>query len=339
MNKILLTILGIFLLSGLVLAAETIPEQYVTVDTSNYDVQIDSPLVMNLVSDYTIIPSSIKMRTGDSISIVGGQSLISKYNFINKLDYSVIGRYELELGINDDSQLQNFGIYVADALPESECISKGGEILKYNNNRIKITNTETTNDQELYLCYTMKTMDYYLDADKLVLDMIIEPGVNSKYVLFVTTPALSFQNSSLSFEDSIKIKNSADQDLAALNVSTDAAVNKSTFGPITMANTENSEELKELNAYNNQVTYNKANPNYNSTDVITGTKTTTSTTSNTTETKGNLSDKAGILKSEATALITMTPEKGIIIGIGIIAIIGLALFVYSRKDKDLSDVH
>ncbi len=325
MNKIILTILGILLISGLVFAADS---EYITIKTDNYNVNIESPLVMDLVSNYTITPTSIKIRTGNDVSIVSGQSLISKYNFTNKLDYSVVGRYELKLGITDNTQLQNLGIYVAEALPEVDCIGKGGEILKYNNNRIKVTNTESTTNTELYLCYAMKKMDYYLDADKLVLDMVIEPGTNSRYVLFVTTPALSFKDTSLKFQDSIKIKNTTDQDLTKLSISSEAKINKNKFGPITMANTENSEELKQLRAYNNQVGYTKANSNYNTRDVVTGEK----------ETQG-LSGKADSLKSNATALLTLTPTKGIIIGLGVLAIIGLALFVYSRKNKDLSDVH
>ena len=312
MKKIILTIMALFLISGLVFA-----EDYVTLKTDNYNVTVESPLAMNLLSDYKVNPESIKIRTNEEISIIGGQSIISRYDFTNKLDYSVVGRYELDTGITDKEQLKKIGVYVADALPEIDCVSKSGEILVYNGKRISITNNEdeTTKDQ-LYLCYILKTTGYTFESGKLILDMELEPKSNEKYILFVTTPTLALENSNLKFTDSIKIKET--QELQEI--------------PVTTATKENSEDLKDLDSFNKQVTYTKANSNYNTRDVVTGEKTTNITD------KENLSEKTSSIKSKATALLTLSPRNLMIIGAGILAIIVLALILYSRKKKDLSDV-
>jgi hypothetical protein len=312
MKKIILTIMALFLISGLVFA-----EDYVTLKTDNYNVTVESPLAMNLLSDYKVNPESIKIRTNEEISIIGGQSIISRYDFTNKLDYSVVGRYELDTGITDKEQLKKIGVYVADALPEIDCVSKSGEILVYNGKRISITNNEdeTTKDQ-LYLCYILKTTGYTFESGKLILDMELEPKSNEKYILFVTTPTLALENSNLKFTDSIKIKET--QELQEI--------------PVTTATKENSEDLKDLDSFNKQVTYTKANSNYNTRDVVTGEKTTNITD------KENLSEKTSSIKSKATALLTLSPRNLMIIGAGILAIVVLALILYSRKKKDLSDV-
>lgn len=311
MNKIILTIVALFLITGVVFA-ETNTDEYVTLKTENYTVNIQSPLSMNLINNYNIVPESINIRTEDSISIFGGQSIISKYDFTNKLEYSVVGRYELDIGITDKEQLKRIGVYVADALPELDCISNNGEILVYNGNRIKIT----TEDKEKYLCYIISTTGYTFDSGKLILDMILSPGANEKYILFVTTPTFSPSNSKLVLKDSIKIKET--EELEKI--------------PVTTATTENSEDLKDLDSYNNQITYKKANPNYNTRDVVTGQTTTTNTSE-------KLSEKSDSLKSKATALLTFTPKTLMIIGGGVLGVIILALIMYSRKRKDLSDVH
>lgn len=307
MKKIIFTITALFLISGLVFA-----EDYVTLKTDNYDVTVESPLSMNLLKDYTIVPSSINIRTDDSVNIVGGQSIISKYDFTNKLDYSVIGRYELDIGITDSIQLKKIGIYVADALPEADCVSNGGEILVYNGERIKIINK----DKEAYLCYIQSTTGYTFNSGKLTLDMTLKSGDNEKYILFVTTPTLALGNSNLKFTDTIKIKETTElQEI-----------------PVTTANAKNSRDLKDLDSYNKQITYTKANPNYNTKDVVTG-ETTTKTAD-----QESLSEKNS-LKSKATALLTFSPKNLMIIGGGVLAVIVLALIMYSRKKKDLSDVH
>lgn len=304
MKKIILTIMALFLISGLVFA-----EDYVTLKTDNYNVKIESPLSMTLLSDYKVNPESIKIRTNEEISIIGGQSLISRYDFTNKLDYSVVGRYELDTGITDKEQLKKIGVYVADALPEIDCVSKSGEILVYNGNRIKVN----IDEKEKYLCYILSTTGYTFNSGKLILDMTLNPGTNEKYILFVTTPTLALENSNLKFTDSIKIKET--QELQEL--------------PVTTATKENSEDLKDLDSFNKQVTYTKANSNYNTRDVVTGEKTT-----NTTE-KENLSEKTSSLKSKATALLTFSPRNLMIIGAGVLAVIVLALIMYSRKKKSL----
>jgi hypothetical protein len=315
MKKIIFTIMALFLISGLAFA-----EDYVTLKTENYNVNIESPLSMNLLSDYKVNPESIKIRTNENVSIIGGQSLISRYDFTNKLDYSVVGRYELDTGITDKEQLKKIGVYVADALPEIDCVSKSGEILVYNGKRISIINNEEEADKEqLYLCYILKTTGYTFESGKLILDMELEPKSNEKYILFVTTPTLSLENSNLQFQDSIKIKET--QELQEI--------------PVTTANTENSEDLKDIDSYNKQITYTKANSNYNTVDVVTGEK----TTSTADKTQENLSEKSSSLKSKATALLTFTPKNLMIIGAGILAVIVLALIMYSRKKKDLSDMH
>ena len=307
MKKIILTIMALFLISGLVFA-----EDYVTLKTDNYNVTVESPLAMNLLSDYKVNPESIKIRTNEEISIIGGQSIISRYDFTNKLDYSVVGRYELDTGITDKEQLKKIGVYVADALSDSECVSNNGDILVYNGNRIKIVKE----DKESYLCYILSTTGYTFNSGKLTLDMTLKPGTNEKYILFVTTPTLALENSNLKFTDSIKIKET--QELQEI--------------PVTTATKENSEDLKDLDSFNKQVTYTKANSNYNTRDVVTGEKTTNITD------KENLSEKTSSIKSKATALLTLSPRNLMIIGAGILAIVVLALILYSRKKKDLSDV-
>lgn len=102
--------------------------------------------------------------------------------------------------------------------------------------------------------------------------------------------------------------------------------------PITTATKQNSEDLKDFDSFNNRVTYKKANSNYNTRDVVTGEKATEN------KDQENLSEKANSLKSKATALLTFSPRNLMIIGAGILAVVVLALFMYSRKKKDLSDV-
>lgn len=307
MKKTILSVLAIILISGAVFA-----QDYVTLETDKYNVKIESPLSMRLLSDYKVIPSSIKIRTNEEISIVGGQSLISRYDFTNKLDYSVIGRYELDTGITDKEQLKKIGVFVADALSDYDCVSNNGEILVYNGNRIKVN----IDEEEKYLCYVLLTTGYTFNSGTLTLDMTLKPGTNEKYILFVTTPTLLLENSNLKFTDSIKIKET--QELQEM--------------PITTATKQNSEDLKDFDSFNNRVTYKKANSNYNTRDVVTGEKAIE------TKDQENLSEKANSLKSKATALLTFSPRNLMIIGAGILAVVVLALFMYSRKKKDLSDV-
>lgn len=329
-KKIMITLMFIFAL-GLVFAENY--TEYLTVQTQTYQVGINSPITMALNSDFKINPESIKIRDKQNIEIVSGQSFIFRYDFENKLDYSVVGRYELSLGIEDLTQMKNLGVYISEGLTDIDCVKKNGEILKYNSNRIEIIDNEKT----LNLCSGTKTMDYYLDKDKIILDLVLEPGTNTRYFLFVTTPTFSLVDSSFSFQDTIKLKNSTDTEF----FKSENTEKSKTFGPISTSNTENTEELKELDSYNNQENYTKVNPNFNTTipktkEVIGTPEQETRDINKTTTQK--LKEDAGILKSKATALITMTPTKWGILVFGVLAIIALALFVYSRKDKDLSDV-
>lgn len=310
MKKIILTIITIFLISGIVFAQDT--QDYITLETDKYNVKIESPISMELLSNYKVIPNSIKIRTNEDISIIGGQSLISRYDFKNKLDYPVIGRYELDIGITNKEQLKKIAVYVADALTDYDCVSNNGEILVYNGNRIKVN----IDEEEKYLCYILSTTGYTFNSGKLTLDMTLKPGTNEKYILFVTTPTLSLENSNLKFIDSIKIKET--QDIQEI--------------PVTTATKDNSKDLKNMDSYNNRVSYTKANSNYNIRDIVTGEKTTK------TKDQENLAQKANNLKSKATALLTFSPKNLMIIGAGILAVILFSLFMYSRKKKDLSDV-
>ncbi len=332
MIKKITIIFSIILLFGFVFAEDS--DDYLTIKSQEYEIGINSPVTMKLNPDFKINPESIQIRDKSNLEIVSGQSFIYRYDFENKLDYSVVGRYELSLGIEDLTQMKNLGIYISEGLTDIDCVKENGELLKYNNNRIEIIDSEKT----LNLCSGTKTMDYYIDKDKLVLDMVLVPGTNTKYFLFVTTPTFSLVDSTFSFKDSIKLKNSTDTEFFN-NENTEQS---KTFGPISTSNTENSEELKELEAYNNQEEYVKVNPNFNTsipkTKEVIGTPEQESRDSNLTSTQ-KFKEDAGILKSKATALITMTPTKWGILVFGVLAIVALALFVYSRKDKDLSDVH
>lgn len=327
MIKKIMIIFALMLISGLIYSETT--DEYSTIKTQEYEVGINSPITMILNSDFTINPESIKIRDKSNLEIVSGQSFIFRYDFENKLDYSVIGRYELSLGIEDLTQMKNLGIYVSEGLIDLDCVKENGEILKYNNQRIKIFDSE--NPTEKNLCYATKTMTASIDKDKLILDMVLEPGINTKYFLIVTNPTFSLVDSSFSFTDSIKLKNSTDAEFFNQE-------DTKNFGPVTTANTENTEELKELDAYTNQEEYERANPNFNYTTPKTKEVIGTPEQEAKQTTTQKLQEDAGILKSKATALITMTPTKWGILIFGVLAIIALALFVYSRKDKDLSDV-
>lgn len=317
----------IFLLSLITVTFAETADDYVTIDSQRYNVTINSPISMSLNTNFKINPESIKIREQTNFEIVSGQAFIFRYDFNNKLDYQVIGRYELELGIKDLTQLKNIGVYISDALQDKDCVLNNGEILIYNNKRIEIIEENETK----YLCSGTKVMDYYLDKDKLILDMILEPGTNSKYFLFVTTPTFSLVDSSFSFNDTIKLKNTTDTEFF-----NPEKTQTKEFGPITSANADNSSDLKELNAYNNQEKYNKINQNYNSGNIKTKEISTTPPEQLKKPDKVNINkfkEDVKSFKSKATGLITMTPTKWgyVLIGIAIIIIFGI--FIINKKKR------
>jgi hypothetical protein len=331
MFRKLIIVLALILISSFGYTEET---DYLTIQTQDYTVNINSPIAMELNSEFTINPESIVIRENQNLNIVSGQAIIFRYDFSNKLDYSVIGRYELSLGIEDLTQLKNLGIYVSESLTDVECVSKNGEILKYNNQRITVNQGQNT----FNLCSSTKTMSYYLDKDKLILEMVLEPGTNSIYFLFVTTPTFSLVDSSFNFRDTVKLKNSSDVEFFDLNGSN----TPKSFGPVTTINKLNSEELKEIDAYNNRETYSKVNPNYNvanpkTKEVVDSPK--QETLEEFKETAEQLKIGADNIKSKATALITMTPSKWGLVIFGVLAVIALSLFIYNKREKNLSNVN
>jgi len=328
LKKVTIIILMI-LLSGLVFAENE--NDFLTIKTQIYEIGVYSPMDMTLNSEFKVYPESIKIREQNNISLVSGETIIYRMDFENKLDYSIIGRYELSLDLRDITQMKNLGIYVSEALNDIDCISKNGAILKYNNERIKIMK----NEESFNLCSETKTMNYHLEKDKLILDVLLDSGINEKYFLIVTTPVFSV-DSTLVFKETIKLKNNTDTEFFNL----ENFDNVKDFGPITTANTQNSEELKELNAFRNQEKYNRINPNFNSNpktkEVLENQKQETRDTNK--STTQNLKDGAETLKSKATALVTMTPTKWGLLIFGVLAVIALLLFINSKKDRNLSNV-
>lgn len=313
-----LLFLLMFAFSTSVFAKDT--SDYQTIKTQEYNLKIDSPIDMILVSDFSITPESIKIRGVSDFSIVSGQSFIYRYDFLNKLDYTVVGRYELSFGKENLSSLKNIGVYISEALDDKTCISKNGEILKYSNNIIQVDDSKSISN----LCTNTKDIDYFIIDDSLILDMVLEPGINTKYFLFTTTPTFSLVDSSFSFQESIKLKTTIDSDFFN-NDSKD-------FGKVSVSNAQNESDSKELNSFLNQEKYTKANSNYN--------VKTKEINSNFQEAKpiveqsfSNIKESTKNLKNKAVALVTMTPTKWGFIVVCVLAVVALAVYLNSKKDK------
>lgn len=306
-------------------AQEEYNEQYYTLNTDKYSVNIISPIVMELNTDFKINPESIIIREKNNIDIIGGQSIISRYDFENKLDYSVVAKYELKLNITEN-QKNKIAIYFAEERDLDNCSKENGNILKYNDQRIIISNKDGTNEK--YLCYFRSTNDYYFSQNQLIAHLDLNPGKTNVYLLVVTTPAISFDQNfdKLVFVDTIKIDTTQDVKLTETD---NQNINLEEFGPISTTDTNKSLVTSLRDIYNNQARRN-INNNYsdnNNTELETN-------TSNTQQIKQDLSDTSD-LKSKATALVTLTPSKSVLLGVVIIFLLCLGYFFYKkRKNKD-----
>ena len=334
MFKKILLVVALLFMAGFVLADDS---NYLVIQREEYDLTVKSPIEMRLSSDFKISPDAIKVRGKDNIAIVSGQSFVYRYNFVNNLDYDVLGRYQLEFGVADSSQLRNLGVYVSKALTDNECASEVGKLLEYAGQRIVVS--ENGNGIEKNLCADTKDMSYsidYVGQGMLVLDMLLRPGDNYFYFLFVTSPAFSLIDSSFPFKDTLMLKADIDTEADFGSFEQGLQNTAESFGSVTAKSAESPEQSRELRYYNSQENYTKINPNYN-------TNPTNITTLEVTENKehtgttAKLSEDASIVKSKATALVTMNPSKLGVIVFGVLCVVALALFVYSRKDKDLSD--
>jgi len=305
-------------------------EQYYTLNTDTYSVNIISPITMELNTNFKISPESIVIREKNDIDIIGGQSIISRYDFENKLDYSVVAKYELNLNITE-KQKDQIAIYFAEELSSEICSTKNGNILKYNDQRIIVSNKDGTNEK--YLCYFKNTNNYYFSENQLIAHLDLNPGKTNVYLLIVTTPAISFDSNinKLVFVDTVKIDKNQDPKLTNTN---NQNINLEEFGPISTNDTNQSIVTSLRDIYNNQARR-KINNNYsdnNNTEIETNTP-------NTQQLKQDLSDKTD-LKSKATALVTLTPSKSVIFGVGLILLlVGIYLIYKKKKEKNLSNIN
>lgn len=310
-------------------AQEEYNEQYYTLNTDKYSVNIISPIAMELNTNFKISPKSIVVREENNIDIIGGQSIISRYDFENKLDYSVVAKYELNLNITE-KQKDQIAIYFAEERDLDNCSKENGNILKYNNQRIIISNKDGTNEK--YLCYFRSTNDYYFSQNQLIAHLDLNPGKTNVYLLIVTTPAISFDQNfdKLIFVDTVKIDKNQDPKLTNTNQN----INLEEFGPISTNDTNQSIVTSLRDIYNNQARR-KINNNYsdnNNTEIETNTP-------NTQQVKQDLSDKTD-LKSKATALVTLTPSKSVLFGVGLLLLlVGIYLIYKKKKEKNLSNIN
>lgn len=225
-------------------------------------------------------------------------------------------KQELNLGTENN----NIASYLAQESEIKECLEKNGSLLKYNDQRI----TVFKNGDQKYLCF-LEENNFYSSEGKLILELEINPGKTTKYLLIVTTPQLAFdlKDNTLVFEDLITIDSKQNQKLFDAN---NQAVNLEEIGPITTSDDNESflGSLKDI--YNNQARRN-LNDNYSN---------------NSKEQEISLNnqnllkpeDPENNLKSRATALVTFTPSTFVILGIGILLLL-FAVYGFSKKRKEL----
>lgn len=87
-------ILGILILSLFSLSAQ---EEILNNETIN--IKVSSPISLSLNKDFNVTPDTIVVRKENDLQIIAGQTIISKYEYENKLDYSVVIKQELNLNI------------------------------------------------------------------------------------------------------------------------------------------------------------------------------------------------------------------------------------------------
>lgn len=304
-------ILGILILSLFSLSAQ---EEILNNETIN--IKVSSPISLSLNKDFNVTPDTIVVRKENDLQIIAGQTIISKYEYENKLDYSVVIKQELNLNI--ETNKNSIATYLAQESETEECLEKNGSLLKYNNQRITVFNKK----EQKHLCFLEKKNDFYFFDDKLVLELEINPGKTTKYLLIVTTPQLAFDlnDNTLVFEDQISIDSKQNQRLFDANYQ---GVGLEEFGPITTSD-ENGSFLGSLrDIYNNQARRNLNNNYSNNTKDL-------EISSN----KQNLSKSEDVennLKSKATALVTFIPSTSVILGILVFLILYLIYRFYKKK--------
>lgn len=301
-------ILGVLLFSLFNLSAQ---EEILNNETIN--IKVSSPISLSLNKDFNVTPETIVIRTDNDLQIIAGQTIISRYDYENKLDYSVVIKQELNLGTENN----NIASYLAQESEIKECLEKNGSLLKYNDQRI----TVFKNGDQKYLCFLEKN-NFYFSEGKLILELEINPGKTTKYLLIVTTPQLAFdlKDNTLVFEDLITINSKQNQKLFDAN---NQAVNLEEFGPITTSDDNESflGSLKDI--YNNQARRN-LNPNFAQADIEI----------NKDLNKSQIKPKENTLKNKMTGFVTFSASKNTWFIIILILLVLIGYTYYKRKKKN-----
>jgi hypothetical protein len=155
--------LFIFIIIQTVCSEQIIDEMNINV-TSSVDVEI--------VSDYYLNVSDIKIGSKENLEIVSGQSLLLKYNFLNKLDYDI--SIDFWLGDFSEDLLENIELLLLkETNTEEECL-KEGYLLAQNTKKVKVS----SNNENNYLC-VIKDLQ-----NKSKIELNLASGNNSRYILF-----------------------------------------------------------------------------------------------------------------------------------------------------------
>jgi len=187
-----------------------------------------------------------------------------------------------------------------------------------NDQRITVFNKK----EQKHLCFLEKKNDFYFFEGKLVLELEINPGKTTKYLLIVTTPQLAFDlnDNTLVFEDQISIDSKQNQRLFDANYQ---GVGLEEFGPITTSDENNSLLGNLRDIYNNQARRN-LNNNYSKTD----TEINTALNKSQTEPAGNT------LKNKMSGLVTFSASKNTKFIIILILLVLVGYIYYKRKKKN-----
>jgi hypothetical protein len=280
----------------------------------DFKIILKYPIQINLDSDYEIYPDIINIRDQDDFEIYAGQTIISKYDFNNKLNYNL----EIVFNLNQDVDfIEEYSdvldIYIMqDVEKKSDCINSR-EIYKFNNQEIYIEKDNT----KKYLCYNKNSED-------LKINLELEPGINSIYLLFISKPNLKNKNTKeLNFNTILEI-NSENIDFTSKLSNT---LNENFDSNSTLLNKANSSVDKLNSNYNNN-----SNDNINDNN-INDNNSTLFDINKTKQTFLDIKDNAENLKSGATGLVTLGFSNiGIIIG-GLILVILFSLFITNKSKK------
>ena len=281
----------------------------------DFKVTIKYPIIIDLDNDYDVYPNLINIRDQDDFDIYAGQTIISKYDFNNKLNYNLNIVFDLNKSsefINDNSDILEVYL-LKDVLSKTDCTNNSGEVYKFNNEEIYIEKDNT----KKYLCY-------YEDLDSLKVDLELEPGINSVYLLFVSKPNLKTSSSrELNFNTFLEINTDN------IDFNTDLS---------NMNDNYDNNDADLLRTLNNGIDKLNSNFDSNSND---GNNSSLFDVNKAQQTFSNIKDGAEDLKSGATGLVTLNVSSlSVIIG-GLILVILLALFITNKskkKDNEFKDL-